>query len=278
MTSAAGEIARPLREPGVFETLGASVQLMRDHPLQLMIPFGIVQGLIVIEQLTVWGLTLDGGGLPMGWDLLHSIAVSLVGTIGWAAAIVAVGALAEGSRPSLATAFTPVLRRLLPLFALFVLDLVILLLAALPICVTAGIAAAADADPWLIVVLSLVIGLPLVLYLMTRLAVAFQAFLLEDAGPVEAISESWHMTSDNLPRLLGVVLLAVVAVAAIQAGLGYALRPAPDALQIVLMGLIGIPTAVFGAAALTLYYLRIRETRPFRESIPRPEPAPGRGW
>ena len=113
---------------------------------------------------------------------------------------------------------------------------------------------------------------------MTRLAVAFQAFLLDEAGPVEAISDSWRMTSDNMPRLLGVVLLAVVAVTAIQAGLGYALRPAPDALQIILMGLIGITMAVFGAAALTLYYLRIQETSPVRERIPDPEPAPGRGW
>lgn len=207
----------------------------------------------------------------MGWDLLHSIAVSLVGTIGWAAVVVAVGALAEGWRPSLATVFTPVLRRLLPLFALFVLYSIILLVAGLPLCVAGVIAAAADADPWLIIVLALVIGLPFVLYVMTRLAVAFQAFLLDEAGPVEAISDSWHMTSDNMLRLLGVLLLAVVAVAAIQAGLGYALRPTSGALQIILMGLIGIPTAVFGAAAVTLYYLRIRGTTPYRESIPHPQ-------
>ena len=278
MTAAAGEISRPLPKPGVFETLGASVALMRAHPVELLAPYAIVQALIVLEQLIVWGLTLNGEGLSLGTDLLHSTAVSLIGTLGWAAVIVAAGALASGVRPGLGSLFAPVLRRLLPLLGFFVLDFIILILAALPICVTAGVAAAAGAEGWLTAVLALVIGLPPFLYVMTRLALALQTFILDEAGPVEAIGESWSMASGHMPRLLGVMLLALVAVAGIQVGISFALGPAPDALRIILMGLIGIPVAVFGAVALTMFYLRIRETSPVREAGPRLEPAHGSGW
>lgn len=262
----------------MFETLRASVALMRAHPVELLAPYAIVQALIVVEQLIVWGLTLDGEGLSLGTDLLHSTAVSLIGTFGWAAVIVAAAALANGVRPGLGGVFAPVLRRLLPLLAFFVLEFIILTLAALPTCVTAGIAAAAGAEEWLTAVIALGIGLPPFLYVMTRLALALQRFFLDEAGPVEAIRESWSMASGHMPRLLGVMLLALVAVAGIQVGISFALRPAPDALQIILMGLIGIPVAVFGAVALTMFYLRIRETSPVRQTNPQPDPAPGGGW
>ena len=60
------------------------------------------------------------------------------------------------------------------------------MLAALPSCVTGAIAVAADADEWLAILLALVIGLPPVLYVGTRLALAFQPLMLDEAGPMEA--------------------------------------------------------------------------------------------
>lgn len=272
MTSAAGEIARPLPKPGVIETLSATTSLMRERPVELLGPYAIVQAIIITEQLIVWGLTLDGGGLPMGLDLLHSLAISLISTFGLAAVIVAAGALAEGRLPGLATTFGPVFQRIAPLLGLFILTFIIAALTIVPGCVTAGVAAAAGADDWLIITLSAVVGLPLVLYVMTRLAVAYQAFILDGAGPGEAMGESWTLTADHKLRLFALILVAVAAVGALQVGIWTLLGLAGEVAPIIGGGLLNIPLTVFGAVAVTLYYLRIRETSP------RPEPAIGRGW
>lgn len=278
MSSAAGEIARPLREPGVFETLGASVALMREHPLQLMLPFGIVQLFIVAERLLVMTQTASEDEPAIGWDLLWGTGEALLTTLGMAAVVVASAGLARAQSASTGVAFTQVFQRLLPLLALFLLLSLILVLTIVPGCVTGGIAAAAGADDWLVITLSTVIGLPLVVYVMTRVALAYQAFLLDGEGPVQAISESWSLTGDNVMRLFAIILVAAVAAIAVQVGIGVLLGFAGDTARTIGGGLIGIPLTVFGFVALTLYSLRIRETSPVRERVPDPEPSAGRGW
>ena len=170
------------------------------------------------------------------------------------------------------------LQRLVPLLGLFVLTFILYVAAALPTCITGGIAAAAGADDWLVIAFALVVGLPPFLYVVTRLALAFQAFMLDDAGPAGAIAESWRLSADNIPRLFAVLLVTLVATTAIQTGVSYVVQPAGDPAAIILNSVVAVPLAAFAVAALTLYYLRIRETGPVRETIHSPEPAPGRGW
>ena len=188
------------------------------------------------------------------------------------AVIVASAALANAQLAGTATALTSVFQRLLPLLALFVLLLLTLLLAVVPGFVTAGIAVAAGADDWLVITLSTVVGLPLMLYVMTRLALVYQVFLLDDAGPAQAISESWTLAGGNMMRLLAITLITLAAASTVQVGIVALLGLAGDTARIVGGGLTGIPLTVFGVVALTLYYLRIRETSPL------PEPASGSGW
>lgn len=280
MTGAAGEAARPLPKPGVFETLGAAITRMREHPLRLMVPYAIVQVLIIIGHLMVWGLTRDSGGLSTGWGMLYSTGIALIDTVGWALVIVALGVLAKGQLPNLAATFGPVFQRLAPLLGLFILMLLVVIATIVPGCVTAVIAAAAGADDWLIITSSTVVGLPLMLYVMTRLAVAYQAFILDGLGPAGAIGESWTLTADNMLRLFAIVLIAVAAVGSLQVGIWALLGLAGEVARIIVGGVLNTPLTVFGLVAITLYYLRVRETSHLRtrETSRHSETTTGKGW
>jgi len=258
VTSAAGKIAGPLPKPGVFEAPSQAFVLIRGHPIQLMAPFAIVYGLTVAERFVFRDLITDSGQLSTEWVLLLAFGQLFLQTLGWAAVIVMVGALARGGAPSLASAFGQVCRKLILLIVLFVLWATTLILASVPGWVTLGVTAAAGASDWLTTVLALAIGLPVFLYLMTRVGLAYPGLMLDEAGPQETIRESWTLTHGHVLRLLWIILVAVVATEALEVGLGQLFGFAGGNARTIGTGIVGIPLDAFSVAALTLFYLHIR--------------------
>jgi len=144
------------------------------------------------------------------------------------------------------------------LIVLFVLWATTLILASVPGWVTLGVTAAAGASDWLTAVLALAIGLPVFLYLMTRVGLAYPGLMLDEAGPQETIRESWTLTHGHVLRLLWIILVAVVATEALEVGLGQLFGFAGGNARIIGTGIVGIPLDAFSVAALTLFYLHIR--------------------
>ena len=68
--------------------------------------------------------------------------------------------------------------------------------------------------------------------------------------------------SGYMLRLLGIFVVEAIVVTALVAGVTFGLAAAdsPSAVLTIVSYLIGIPFGVFGVAALTLYYLRLRES------------------
>ncbi len=264
MSGAAGQFARPPAKPGVRETLVAAAALMRDHPLQTMLPLAAVQAPLVLGTSIVTallyttvfaddvypqrGLTgVDEGGAPLFALMVLLAIAALLGLVGLGATIVSVGALAEGRPLSLTEALDPAFSRLGGLVAL----LAMFMGGAMLLAVT-------------------IIGLLALPWLATRFGVAFQIYLLEETGPVEALGRSWRLMHSNMLRLLALILLGLALVLVIgllvpaSPGMGEASRGARiviDALLQIVQGAIAIPVTVFAHAAVTLYYLRIREAR-----------------
>ena len=246
---------------GVGETLSATAALMRDHPRETMLPFLVIHvplvlGTIVLTVLLYSSVFADevypqrgifgAEGGPQVFALIVVLAVAAVlGLIAQGATIVSVAAIALGRPLTLSQALDPAFTRLGGLIALTVIFAVVGGLLALTL-----------------------VGIAAIPFLVARFGIAYQVYLLEETGPIEALSRSWRTMDGNMLRLLGIVLVGVALAALI--GLLVPVSPGPEsadraarmaidaALQI-LQGGIAIPVTVFAHAAITLYYLRIRK-------------------
>ena len=248
----------------VGETLRAALALMRDRPRETIAPLALVQGPVAIATILAglalyatvladepWpagGLAGASGGAPLAAQVTLSAASVVLGLVGAGATIVSVAALAEGRPVDLREAFDPAFTRLGRLIAL----------AAILI---AGV-----------VVLALtIVGVAAIPFLAPRVSAAFQAIMLEDAGPLEALRRSWRLTHGHMLRLLAILIVIVVVLFAIaflaptvpgpeEAGRG--VRMAIDAAIQLLQTAIFVPVWAVALGAFTLYYLRIREEQP----------------
>src|SRR5438132_208808 len=64
---------------------------------------------------------------------------------------------------------------------------------------------------WLLVLLSLTcLLIPLSLWILVRWAVAIPVLLNERAGPVAALSRSWHLTRGSWWRTFGILVVAIL--------------------------------------------------------------------
>ena len=99
---------------------------------------------------------------------------------------------------------------------------------------------------------------------------------------MEALRQSWRVMNGYMLRLLGIVIVEGVVASALGFGVTFTLvaSDSPSAVVTIVNHLIAIPVVVFGVVAVTLYYLRMRETShlPTQETSPHSEPATGRGW
>ena len=247
------------------ETLSAAAALMRDHPRETMLPLLAVQAPLVIGTILVTillynsvfldevyprgGITgaNEGGGQVFALVVVVAVAVVL-GLIGQGATIVSVAAVALGRPLSVTEALDPAFTRLGGLSALTII-----------FAVVAGLLAVTF------------IGLAVIPFLVARFGIAYQIYLIEETGPIEALTRSWRTMHGNMLRLLAIVVIGFVLVVLI--GLLVPVSPGPgsmsrggrmaiDALIQILQGGVAIPLTAFAHAAITLYYLRIREENP----------------
>ena len=251
--------------PGVGETLSAAAALMRDHPRETMLPLLALQAPLVIGTILLTVLLYSsvfadevyprGGltGATEGGDQVFVLVVvvalaAIVGVVGQAATIVSVAAVALGKPLKLSEALDPAFTRLGGLIGLTLL-----------FAIAGG------------VLLITFVGWVLIPFLIARFGVAYQIYLLEQTGPIEALSRSWRTMHGNMLRLLGIMLVGIAL--AVLIGLLVPASPGPgsvarewrmaaDAGLRILQGGIAIPIAAFAHAAITLYYLRIREENP----------------
>ena len=252
---------QPTEKPGVGETLSATAALMRDFPREAMLPFLVIHVPLVLGTIVLTVLLYssvfaeevypkrgifgaEGGAQVFALVVVLAVA-AVLGVIAQGATIVSVAAIALGQPLTLSKALDPPFTRLGGLIALTVIFAVVGALLALTI-----------------------VGIAAIPFLVARFGIAYQVYLLEETGPIEALSRSWRTMHGNMLRLLGILLVGLVLAALIgllvpvspgPEGADRAARIAIDAALQILQGGIAIPVTVFAHAAVTLYYLRIRE-------------------
>ena len=256
MTSTAALFIQKPNKPGVWETIGAALRLMREHPLALILPIAITQVFVTMGSLITGGATPGGEQLRVDLFLVLGLVQWVLGSLGVGATVFVVATLRWEKVLGAGEAFNALFQRLLPWLAITVFGW----LLSLP----AGFGGREMMDrPVLGAALTLV-WLGPVMYLSLRFGVSQQLLLLEGRGPVEALRRSWRIMSGYMLRLLGIVVVEAVVASVLGFGVtfGLAAADAPSAVSTIVIHVIGIPIGVVGVAAVTLYYLRIREATP----------------
>lgn len=255
-------VRQPTEKPGVGETLSAALGLMREYPRETMLPLLTLQVPLVLGTIlltvVLYGTVFANEMYPEGgilaatqrggqvFALVVVVAVgAVVGVIAQGATILSVAGVALGRPLTLTEALDPAFTRLGGLIALTVIFAVVGGLLAFTI-----------------------VGLAVIPFLIARFGIAYQVYLLEELGPIDALRQSWSTMNGNMLRLLGILLVGLALLLLI--GLLVPVSPGPesmsrsariaiDALLQILQGGAAIPVTVFAHAAVTLYYLRIRE-------------------
>ena len=230
-------------------------RMVREHPRESMLPLFVIQAPVAVIAGAFTAILYftafsdeayaSAKGAPLLALLLMAAFEGLFAQVARAGTIVSVAAVARGRPKSLSESLDPAFTRMGPL---------IVLVAILAAGFGLGILS--------------VIGLVVLPYLVLRLAISFETFILEELGPWAAVRRSWTLMTGNLMRLLGLVTLNLFAtigpLAAIQA---LALISGSTRTQEVLLGsVIGavqgillIPVIAFLTASTTLFYLNLME-------------------
>ena len=82
MTSAAALFVQKPDKPRVWETLGAALRLMRDHPLALILPIAITQVFVTAGSLITGEVTPDGERPRVELFLVLGLVQTLLGSLG----------------------------------------------------------------------------------------------------------------------------------------------------------------------------------------------------
>ena len=230
-----------------------SFRMVRDHPRESMLPLLVIQvpaaaiGGIVTALLyfTVFAdekyAATEGG--PLLALLLVSAFEGLFAQIARAGTIVSITGVATGKPKSLSESLDPAFTRM---------GQMIVLVAILAAGFFLGIVS--------------IIGVILLPYLVLRVALSFETFILEDLGPWAAIKRAWTLSTGNVLRLLGLIILTFLAVlapfVAIQslALVGGGSRTEEIILGSIfafVQGVLLIPLIAFLTASTTLFYLNL---------------------
>ena len=269
MSATAAAFAPAPAKPRVFATLGAALGLLRRHPAQLLVPYGAVSALLVAEALAVIALT-NGERPPMAVNMALGLVTGIVGGVGGGAIVVAAATLARGGTPSLAGTLDALFRRRWPLITLAALAVIVLWVSTLPTWIVQwAMNDSSNADRLTAITLTTALWLPVSLYLEARFALAFQLFLLEGAGPADAFVRSWRAMRGNILRMVGILVMIGTVQAAITMAVLFGLfavdRGDEQAILSASAAVSGVSGAILGAltiVAVTLYYLRLRESAP----------------
>lgn len=112
-----------------------------------------------------------------------------------------------------------------------------------------------------------IVGLVLLPYVLFRLALVFDTYMLEGVGVNQAIRRSWQVMSGNIIRLIGVIALSVLCALpalllfSLLGGVGEGNRTT-QVLFVAVMGVVRgaafVPFVAFLTACTTLYYLKAK--------------------
>lgn len=233
--------------------IGTGLELLLSRPREVVLPVAVVEIPVAvitavvsaIVLLTVMGDTpLDPGERAYTALLLIVAAVqALYAQVAHAAAIVSTAAVLRGERKPLTQALDPAFSRMGGLLAL------LLILVGISV----------------VMVVSL-IGLVLLPYIAVRLALAYQALILEGRSPLGAIARSWGMMQGHMLRMLGVLLLTmlillgpVILLTALESLVqgSRTMQVLAGAGVSVAQGVIAVPLVAFTSATTTVFYLNL---------------------
>ncbi|MCZ7578403.1 MAG: hypothetical protein M5U18_15640 [Dehalococcoidia bacterium] len=105
-------------------------------------------------------------------------------------------------------------------------------------------------------------------YLALRLALSFEAFMLEELGPLQALRRSWNLMRGHMLRMLVVVLITAailfgpfLVISLIGEGVrgGRNTQVILGAMYSLVQGVLLIPIVAFITATTTVFYLNLRE-------------------
>lgn len=245
----------PAQRMPARRVIGTAWGIVTGYPRQAMLPVAVIQipvaivtGVILaVLLLTVFGneeIDTTKGGQMLAL-LLLSAAQALFAQVARGSTIVSIAGVIRGRPLSLTESLDPAFSRMGGLLALVVF-------------VSAGV----------LVAFVTLIGLVLLPYLVLRLALAFEAFMLEELGPWQALRRSWQLMSGHMLRMLGVVLLTAVILFGpflFVSLLGEAVRGDRNT-QVILgaaysvaQGVLLVPIVAFVTATTTVFYLNLRE-------------------
>jgi hypothetical protein len=237
------------------KAVSAAWTLVAEHPREAMLPLLVIQvpvavitsGVLAVLLLTVFGDeeidTTKGGQLLA--VLLIGAAQALFAQVARGGTIVSLAGILTGKPKSLTESLDPAFNRMGGLLALVLL-------------VSGG----------LFLAFITLVGLVVLPYLALRLALSFEAFMLEELGPVAALRRSWQLMRGHMLRLLVVVLLTIAILFGpflVISLMGEAVRGDRNtevilgALYSLIQGVLLIPIVAFVTAITTVFYLNLRE-------------------
>lgn len=271
MSAAAGTLVPAPARPRVFATLRAALVLLWNHPVPLLVPYGAASALVVVESLVVIALT-SGEPLPIAGRMALDLTEGVVLDVAGAAVVVAVAAFAREQPVSIPASLRPLAQRPAALLALAALAVVVTWVSTLPTWIVYWATNdAGSSDRATAIAVASILWLPVTLYVGARFALAFQLFLLEGAGPAQSFIRSCRVMTGHILRMVGILLVialvqAVIAVAAtVLTSLLVAGRGDGQSFLSITTAVSGVGGLFLGAltiAAVTLYYLRLREAAP----------------
>jgi hypothetical protein len=244
-----------------MSTVREAFQLLRDNPRATMlpqaaigIPVAIVAGIAIVfffstifadqDMNLVASFSSEAEGRALFVMAIIVAVEAMFAQVARGATIVAVAGAARGRPLSLVEALDPAFTRLGGLIGL--------------VFVLGAIGALAFIT---------LIGLVVLPYVIFRLALVFDAYMLEGVGVNQAIRRSWQLMSGNMIRLVGVIALSVflalpvLLLFSVLSGTGEGSRT----VQLLLVAFWGIvrgaalvPLVAFLTACTTLYYLKAK--------------------
>lgn len=247
--------------PAIGRTVADAIRIVWTNPRQclgpllvIQVPAAIVTGIITIvlyattfsEKPVVAPVDVlfDGDRAQQFWWWISTAGEALFAQVARGATIVAIAGVATGKPTGLQAALDPAFTRLGGLLILIV-----------------GFSAGAG-----LLFLSF-IGIPVAIYLLIRLALTFDAYMLEGLSPGLAVRRSWDLTRGRMLRLMGVLALGLLAIfpvfifASALAGLSGDSRTS-DILLIAGTGVaqvaLVVPALAVLTATTTLFYLNVR--------------------
>jgi hypothetical protein len=190
------------------------------------------------------------------------------------ALIATVARISAGEKPSIGDAYRTAFERLA---AIFVGSIVVgvALVALFAVVTLVGVVLASQLGGW-IAVLAVVAGAVVTIYVGLRWAVWSQVVVVEDRGPLDALSRSWSLMEGSLWRTLALVVITAIATAI--AGVVFGVIGAviggafPLGWRSLIPDLLAILTVSWSPIVLTLLFFDLRARRDPQRAAPAPPP------